>query len=139
MCSLLIHHFFCTTLIWMCFITSPITPWVINLEFGLTSRMGFLWWELMKSYSHGMDTYMHIKVNWLPVGFTIIQKLEHTQNVMKRFHHKFSWSFSNKKPRENQGCQRYRWYSQIFMAVQVHDRKDYWSTHRAVQWYWVVG
>ena len=82
--------------------------------------MRFLRWELMRSYYHGrpMDKwmgYIDVKVNWLLVGFTIIQKLEHTQNVMKRLHHKFSWSFSNKKPRENQ---RYRWYSLISMVVQ---------------------
>ena len=46
--------------------------------------------------------YIDVKVNWLPVGFTIIQKLEHTQNAMKRLHHKFSRLFSNTKPRENQ-------------------------------------
>ena len=45
---------------------------------------------MMRSYYHGMDKwmgYIDVKVNWLPVGFTIIQKLEHTQNVMKRLHH----------------------------------------------------
>ena len=42
----------------MCFITSPITPLIINLELGLTSRMGFLWWESVKSYYHGMDKWM---------------------------------------------------------------------------------